>query len=106
MVTGYNATFTTGRGATSGVPDLAELVKAAEKMRAERERLDADLVAALRRHIAATRLDLTVWSALTVWADLLRVPLTELLEVLDGIRPPSWDFWEGVRRVFEPGRRV
>lgn len=101
MVPGYYATFTTGQPTTFGTPDLAELVKLAEKMKAERDRLDADLVAALRRHIAATRGDLTVWATLTLWAERLGVPLSELLEVLDGRRPPSWRFWEACRREFQ-----
>lgn len=99
MAAGENHTaFTTGTPATSGTLSPDELVAVTRGLAEERREIDADLARTL------TRLIFESGRGQEVWARRLGVSFAELVETLEGHRPPDGRFWNGVGRLFDPHR--
>lgn len=78
--------------------NIDSLVETMREFKAKQKQIDDDMLGALYQHIAASG------EKMHVWAERFGINFVTFVEILSGRQPVSWDFWEGLRRVFEPMR--
>lgn len=88
-----NGMCTTNTNTTWTVPTLEEMYATCQKLDSEGKRIDAGMVAALRKLIEESG------KSTYSWAIGLRVSFLTLVDVLSGKERPDGRFWDQVSRV-------
>lgn len=91
-------TYADGGSTTTDAISVESLLAVVKKFRKDQEELDAGMLDSLIRYIKGSG---EGWG---VWAERFDLPFIVFAETLRGDRRVSWEFWERLRRVFEPLR--